>query len=124
MTTVEERMRILRMVERGHITAEEGGRLLEALDQTGAETKSGGHGGESRWFRVRVTDMRTGKPKVNVNIPLGLVNVGLRMGAKFAPGVHGVEIEQIMRAVREGTSGQIIAVENKELDERVEIYVE
>ncbi len=35
MATAEERMRILRMVEEGKISAEQGRRLLEALQEDG-----------------------------------------------------------------------------------------
>ena len=121
MSTAEERMQILKMVEDGKIGAEEAGQLLEALDKP---AKPGSSDNSSKWFRVRVTDLSSGKPKVNVNIPLGLVNVGVRMGAKFAPDMSGIDVDEILRAVREGAQGRIVDVENQESDERVEIYVE
>jgi hypothetical protein len=123
MTTAEERLQILKMVAEGKITAEQGADLLEAVDKT-ADSQAEPPGGEAKWFRVRVTDLTSGKPKVNVNIPLGLVSVGVRMGAKFAPEMSGIDIDEILRAVREGTQGRIVDVENQESDERVEIYVE
>ena len=91
MTTAEERLRILKMVEQGQISAEDGSRLLEALsagEQRRAPTTPPGVGAEAagRWLHVRVTDTRTGRNKVNVTIPMGLVDVGLKMGARFAPG--------------------------------------
>lgn len=121
MSTAEERMQILKMVEEGKIKAEDAAQLLEALDNPG---KSEPTASSSKWFRVRVTDLSSGKPKVNVNIPLGLVSVGVRLGAKFAPDMSGVDVDEIMRAVREGAQGRIVDVENQESDERVEIYVE
>ncbi|NLG48818.1 MAG: hypothetical protein GX552_01750, partial [Chloroflexi bacterium] len=77
-----------------------------------------------RWFRVRVTDMHTGKTKVNVNIPISLVNVGMRMGARFAPEVEGMNLDQVIQAVKQGAQGKIIDVEDEEDGEHVEIYVE
>jgi hypothetical protein len=124
MSTAEERMQILRMIEKGQITAEDGAKLLEAIEAAGSKGQSKPNGSPGRWFRVRVTDMRTGKSKVNVNIPMGLVNVGMRMGAKFAPDMSGVQFEEIMKAVKEGASGKIIDVESEEDGEHVEIYVE
>ena len=41
---------------------------------------------------MRVTDTRSGKNKVNVNIPMGLVNVGIKMGARFAPQIEGKDM--------------------------------
>ena len=117
-------MQVLKMVEKGQITAEEGARLLEAIESAGSKEQTRAGSSPSRWFRVRVTDMRTGKSKVNVNIPMSLVNVGLKLGAKFAPEVSGVQMEEIMDAVKEGASGKIVDVEDEEDGEHVEIYVE
>jgi hypothetical protein len=124
MTTSEERIQILRMIESGHISAEDGARLLETLEAANARASAEGPAGRGRWFRVRVTDMRTGKNKVNVNIPMGLVNVGMRMGARFAPEVSGIDVEEIVQAVKDGAYGKIVDIEDSEEGERVEIYVE
>lgn len=125
MNEPNERMQILKMVEAGQISAEEGVRLLHALDEADEKAQTASSGpGNARWFRVRVTDLATGKHKVNVNIPIGLVNVGMRLGAKFAPNVGSEEMEQILKAVKEGVQGRIIEVEDAEDGERVEIYVE
>ena len=63
MATSEERMQILKMIEAGTISASEGAELLRALDQdTGSKPSTPLKGAsEPRWFRVRVTDTRTGK---------------------------------------------------------------
>jgi hypothetical protein len=127
MATSEERMQILRMIEEGKISAGDGAELLRALDRNKTGTPSAplkGGGSNPRWFRVRVTDTISGRNKVNVNIPVGLVNVGLRMGARFAPDVEGVNYEEIMDAIRSGQQGKIIDVEDEESGERVEIFVE
>jgi hypothetical protein len=127
MATNEERMRILKMIEQGQVSAEDGARLLEALsggerrrsfDSTTISSSS------ARWFRVRVTDLRTGKNKVNVNIPMGLVNVGLKMGARFAPEMEGVDLDQINEMVKAGATGKLVEIEDQEDGERVEIFVE
>ncbi len=119
MTTYEERMQILKMIEEGQITAEEGAKLLEALEEPTPERKED----PARWFRVRVTDMFTGKQKVNINLPLRLVNIGAKMGAKFAA-PFDLDVEEILRAVRKGAQGKIVDVEDTEDGERVEIYIE
>jgi len=124
MTTVEERMQILKMIEEGKISAEEGARLLQALSAKSDRRKTGPVGGEPRWFRVRVTDLDTGRNKVNVNIPMGLVNVGIKMGARFAPNVEGLNYEEISEAIKSGAQGKIIDVVDEEDGERVEIFIE
>ena len=98
MTTTEERLQILKMIENGRISAEEGARLLEALEKSMPKEGSDQGSTPRRWFRVRVTDMRTGKRKAVVNIPLGLVDVGLKLGARF--GTSNVDMNEIIAAVK------------------------
>jgi len=126
MATVEERMRVLKMIEEGKISAEEGAKLLAALSES-RKTPSitlGTAVGEARWFRVRVTDLATGKAKVNVNIPMGLVNVGIKMGARFAPNLETEQMEALAEALKSGATGKIIDVTDEESGEHVEVLVE
>ncbi len=127
MATTEERLQILKMIEEGKISAAEGAELLRALDTKNErsqplEPMKGSS--NPRWFRVRVTDMQTGRNKVNVNIPMGLVNVGIKMGARFAPEIEGAQFDSIMEAVRSGQLGKIMDITDDEDGERVEIFVE
>ncbi len=126
MASAEERMQILRMIEEGKISAAEGAELLRALDSADRGTANEPLKGSSkpRWFRVRVTDTKTGRNKVDVNIPMGLVNVGIKMGAKFAPEIDGAQYETIMDAIRSGQHGKIMDVFDEEDGEHVEIFVE
>ncbi len=127
MASVEERMKILRMIEEGKITAEDGAKLLAALAEsrkTPNVTLGANPPGEARWFRVRVTDLATGRAKVNVNIPMGLVNVGIKMGARFAPDLDSEQMEQLAEALKNGAVGKIIDVTDEDDGERVEIFVE
>jgi hypothetical protein len=126
MATAEERMRILRMIQEGKITAEDGARLLSALkDSRPRVSRPPGPLTEKRgWLRVRVTDMATGRTKVNVNLPLGLIDAGLRIGAQYAPELHGLDLNQLIAEVKSGASGKIIDVMDEEDGEHVEIFVE
>jgi len=122
VATSEERMQILQMVADGKFSAEEGARLLKALEE-GSRPKPP-PSPEPRWFKVRITDLATGKDKVNVSIPMKLVNIGVKMGARFAPEMEGVNLEEILAAIKEGAHGRIVDLMDKEEGERVEIYVE
>ena len=121
MTTAEERMKILDMVREGKISPEEGARLLQAL-QAGAKKTSGGR--EPRWLRVRVTDLQTNRTKVSVNIPMGLVSVGMRMGARFAPSNANFDYQGVMDAIKSGATGKIVDIEDQDESEHLEIWVE
>jgi hypothetical protein len=127
MATAEERMQILKMIEEGKISAADGAELLRALskdkgNQSPIEPLKGAS--NPRWFRVRITDMKSGRNKVNVNIPFGLVNVGLKMGARFAPEMDSVDFDELMDAVRSGKQGKVLDVMDEEGGEHVEIFVE
>ena len=128
MTTVEERMKILKMIEEGKISADEGSKLLAALSDTRRglpmPPRPPGMGGPARWLRIRVTDTRTGRSKASVQIPLALVDAGMKIGAHFAPEVEGVDMSNVMEALRMGVTGKIIDVVDEEDGEHVEIYVE
>jgi hypothetical protein len=124
MSSSDERMRILKMIAEKQITAEEGVRLLEALRAGEASGPDRSEPAKPRWLRVRVTDRATGKAKVNVNIPVGLVDVGLKMGARFAPDMTGMDLQAIQAAVKNGFQGRVVEVDNEEDNERVEIFIE
>jgi hypothetical protein len=129
MPTTAERLQILKMVEQGKISAEDGSRLLEALN-VGERRRSqispppGAATGAGRWLRVRVTDARTGRNKVNVTIPMGLVDVGLKMGARFAPEMEGFDLAQLSELVKSGATGKLVEVQDQEDGELVEIFIE
>src|SRR5512136_272839 len=128
MATPEERMQILKMIEAKQITAEEGAKLLGALgekDKGDSPAPKPSPSTSGKWFRVRVTDLKTGRRKVNVNIPLSLVDVGMKMGAKFAPaGVEGLDMNQIIAAIKGGGEGKVVDVEDEEDGEHVEVFIE
>ena len=125
---MDEKLQILKMIEEKKITAEEGAKLLAALETPTREEARELRDAKNRWFRVRVTDLKTGKRKVNVNIPLGLVEVGARLGVRFGakkdPDLADLDFNEIISMIRSGAEGKIVDVEDEEDGERVEVYVE
>ena len=124
MATADDRMRILRMIQEGKINAEEGARLLAALRESRKEARpvtSLGRAGKG-WLRVRVTDMVTGKPKVTVNLPLGLVDAGMNIASQYAPDVNFAEIAEAIRGGQ--MEGKIVDVVDEEDGEHIEVYID
>jgi hypothetical protein len=118
-------MEILKMVQSGQISAEEGAKLLEALKQHAGPRPGPAPGDRAerpRRLRVRVSDLETGRNKVNIDLPWNLINVGMHMGARFAP--EEIDLQEVMQALQSGTEGKIVDVEDAEDNERVEIFVE
>ena len=125
MATADERLRILKMVEEGKITAEEGSKLLAALRDTRKDPRhppSPPRPLTKGWLRVRVTDTATGRTKVNVNLPLGLLDAGMNIATQFAPDVN---FGEIANAVRSGElQGKIVDVYDEDGGEHVEVFVD
>lgn len=122
-----EKLQILKMLQDNKISADEASRLLTALEepQVKVTTTAGG----AKWIRVRVTDLDTGKAKVNVNLPIALIDVALNIGMKFVPEnamgqVNGVDVQQLFDAIKQGAVGKLVEVEDDDEGIRVEVIVE
>jgi len=129
----EERKRILNMVAEGKITPEEADRLLGALKDTDARTK---------FFRVRIFDRNSDRPKVKVDIPISVLKLASKMGAVFkgmvpegfTVNVNGKEmhldefspevIDQVVDDIAEGGRFMLAQVTDEEKNEYVEVYIE
>ncbi len=125
----EERVRILNMVKEGKVTPEEGMKLLEALETSAGEEAEVPQG-KAKWLRIRVTDVKTNRPKVSVNLPIGIVDWALRTGSRVAAfggadlNGMGVNLEELRAAINFGLKGKIIDVTDEEEGQHVEIVVE
>lgn len=128
MNATDERMLILRMIEDGKVSAEEGAKLLTSLGQVPVNRSKAvvqkKNPGSAQWFKVRVSDSQTGKMKALVNLPIGLMDWGLRVGAQFAPEMEGLDLGELSEILRTGADGKIVEVIDGEDGEHVEIYIE
>jgi hypothetical protein len=127
MNENNERMMILKMIEDGTVSADEGAKLLASIDQGSNPVKRQIRPrgkSDSRWFKVRVTDTSTGRNKATVSLPIALMDWGLRVGAQFAPEVGNLDLEELSEILQEGVDGKIVDVLDEEDGEHVEIYIE
>lgn len=130
MATETEKIKILQMIQNGKITAEQGVELLNAC--TSSEVKTSTLGGtvsgsrlpSAQWVRVIVTDMVTGKRRVNVRMPAGLVNTGTKFGARLSIDRQNLDPAILRESIRSGKIGKILDVADDDEQERVEIYLE
>jgi len=80
----EEKLRILKMLEDGKITAADAARLMEALEKS--DSRPSERDIRKRWLHVVVTE--DGEKKVNVKVPLAL----LKFGFRIAPHIAGMKL--------------------------------
>jgi hypothetical protein len=123
MSIPEERLRILKMIESGQVSAEEGAQLIDAMGESQNRERQR-PGQPSRTLRVRVTDLNTRRQKINVTIPVSLVGVGLKLGARLVPRMAGANADELMRKIERGATGRIFEMQDLDEGERIEIFVE
>jgi hypothetical protein len=130
----DERLRILQLLQEGKITASEAAELLAALGEAPRDPRRrernrwlaaelGPPTDRARFFRVRVTDQRSGRLRTNVSVPIGMIGFGLGFARRFRniPGV--AHVDDLFEAVRAGRRGTIFDVANED-GERVEIFID
>jgi len=117
-----EKLQILKMVQEGKINADEALQLLNALEPEGAALAPQQKGQPAQWLKVRVTNPKSGKAKVNVNVPIALLD----LATKFVKPeqVHGVDLREVIRLVKEGARGRIVDVTDEDTGETVEVLIE
>ncbi len=120
-SSTDERNRVLYMVESGKVTAAQAAQLLDTLDLERSRSREQSR---NRTARVRVTNLATNRQKVNVTIPVSLIQVGLRLGTRLAPQVSGSALEDLLRAIEGGATGRLLDLQALEEGERVEIFAE
>ncbi len=129
MPTSEERLKILQMIQHGEITAESGFKLLEELDLDAASltpesAPPAGVKQQARWFHLVVTELTTGKIRIDLRLPLSVVTTGMKMGARLSPEVDKIKPEELRDILSSGETGKIVDVYDETDGERIEIFLE
>ncbi len=122
-----ERLSILKMIESGRLTAEEGLGLLEALDSPRQGGPAGG-ANDSRRVRLVVTELGSGRRRAQLNVPVSLVDMVLRLTARVAgrpgPDGGGFDPRSIAAAVHKGSGGRILDLTDDIENVHLEVFVE
>ena len=121
----EEKIQILNMVQEGKVSPEEGITLLEALENNKDEINESNN--SAKWLKIRVFDPDE-DTKVNVTLPITLINLGVKLAGKFSPefkeaGLSEKDMNEIFDAIKNGATGKIVDVDSQN-GERVEIVIE
>lgn len=123
---MEDKKRILKMIEEGKITAEEAIKLLDVLDSTEKcdgivksevvedddffDLKNDGKGGKILFVRVKSND----GSKVKINIPLEFIKIMGGIGSMYSNELekYNIDIEKLMNAIDNGFVGRLVDVES------------
>lgn len=122
---MDDKLRILEMIENKTITAAEGAELLKALDKNDEKAVIKPKREAFKMFKIKV--LSADGDKVNVQIPLEFAKVALRQGKGFMK-VDQIEnldldLEAILDMIDNGVLGKIVDVESADGD-TVEIVIE
>lgn len=122
----EEELKILKMIEEGKITAEEGAKLLDAIREDSVRD-TGRYLGKR--IKISVVDKISGRKEVDISVPLplakALLKFGLTSGVAFGGfklEESGVDVNELQKMIDEGLEGTLVQVDDEK--ERVEIKVE
>ncbi len=124
----EERMRVLKMVEEGKVTPEEGARLLDAIRKRTEERPGAVASARGRCLCVRVFEGDQEKPKVNVTVPLALGRLALRFIPRSAleelaeQGINLDDLDELIASVER--SGPFRLVDVQDGADKVEVVIE
>lgn len=129
MVLEEERLKVLKMVQEGKLTAEEAMQLLEVLDQPAPAPVNVGSSSTvdanpGKFLRVRVSDIGSSRVKVNLRMPLSLVRAGVKLGSRFTPELEGISQEDLIAILNSGNTGQVVDVTDQEDGEHIEVFID
>lgn len=111
--TVEQRLQILEQLEEGKISAEDANRLLDGIGQgvwsrlSPAETLP-----SPRKMRIQVSDLNTGLMKVDLRLPVGLINTVLYVGGTFSPDLDDSESARLRELLSQESGGPLQETSN------------
>jgi len=130
MASPEEKLHILKMIQDGKITPDQGIDLLNNLEKGNGLPDQGRmqnltrKPGKPRWLRVVVYDLIGQREKINIRLPIQVIESGLKLGARFSTISRGYSPDLIRQALKAGQIGRITDVSDNEIGERIVISLE
>ena len=125
----EELMGVLKMIESGVITSEEGQKLIEAMQKSEQKVARVNSHSIGRFLRVDILSTEEGeKETVQINFPLNLAKAVLKMGivqkqlnAKVGEKVN-LDIEEILALIDSEVIGDLMTIDTK--DAKIRIWID
>ena len=125
----EELIRVLKMIESGVITSEEGQKLIEAMQKSEQKVARVNSHPIGRFLRLDILSTEEGeKETVQINFPLNLAKAVLKMGivqkqlnAKVGENVN-LDIEEILALIDSEVIGNLMTIDTK--DAKIRIWID
>ena len=125
----EELMGVLKMIESGVITSEEGQKLIEAMQKSEQKVARVNSHSIGRFLRLDILSTEEGeKETVQINFPLNLAKAVLKMGivqkqlnAKVGENVN-LDIEEILALIDSEVIGNLMTIDTK--DAKIRIWID
>ncbi len=102
---VEQRIRVMEQLEDGRISAETANQLLAKVEESPlARLSPAAPAGERRHVRIQVRDLPSGMMKVDLRLPIGLVNTVMYMGGQVSELLSQQDSERLKELIALGTA--------------------
>ena len=109
---------ILEQVERGEMDSRKAVQMMS--NQSEPEQALG----KADYLTIRVDRLHDHQPRVFVRIPLRWIELGLSIGARYAPELEDLDFKQLLEGLHKSGEGSIVEVEDIEDDQHVIISIE
>jgi SHOCT-like domain len=121
---IEEKARILKMLEEGKIGAEDAAKLMDAIEKSEGASEQARPG---KTLKIKVYENDSSKPKVNLNIPIGwskflMPFVESKIQGKLKAKGVDIDMNKIKEEMENAHIGKIIDIDDG--GDKVEIYIE
>ena len=125
----EELIRVLKMIESGVITSEEGQKLIQAMQKSEQKVARVNSHPIGRFLRLDILSTEEGeKETVQINFPSNLAKAVLKMGivqkqlnAKVGENVN-LDIEEILALIDSEVMGDLMTIDTK--DAKIRIWID
>lgn len=122
MVSSEERLKVLEMIAEGKLDVEDGATLLKTLESDSSR-RARPQVHDHRQLRVKVDESAGGRHKVNVVLPIALVNAGINIASNFIDRETEEHTRAVIEAIESGRTGKILDIYDDD-GEHVQIFVE
>jgi MFS family permease len=123
---VDERVKILQMLEEGKVSAQEAAGLLQAIgvSQWAGAAAGSQVSGQVRRVRIRLSSLVSCTTKADVILPMGLVHTVFYTGGRLSDDLEALDLRMLQDMVASSEAGDQAEVLDTGDDYRVEVSVE